>query len=454
MCIIVVKIHNIITFVFYDINKEYIMSKSRRKKNEETKRRFEAIKDLMSTFAMATIAAVAAVTLIPTSPKAEVIKAVALSEEIVYQVSVTDEDNALDLSTLFVVLENQLEYHEQPLNLGENSGYFENLEYNTEYRLSVYGNKGFGQERLDTLMITTEEKVGGTILSVIPKTINFSTTYFVDVSIYDPDSKYISVDLFYGYRSHHDLDLQYSSVAVTSLQMNIELLNIFTTEPIHIYIEGTTSDGKELLDEIWVTPPFSFYSSLYLNYINNEEIGFYIYNDLDIGNINYEMNIYKDNSLIRTDQLILEQNEFDSSDFIISDLSANTTYTFECIATYTNPQTLRQEQETIYQEEITTLDNYSYSYNIELFSTYMEVTILLNDPHDYFQNAYYESYDTSGEHSIYLDGNTYLFTDNGTNKSVTITILIPTASTYQITIGMRNQFNFSVNQIIEIIIFE
>ena len=154
------------------------MSKTRRKKNEETKRRFEAIKDLMSTFAMTTIAVVAAVTLIPTSPKAEVIKVVALSEEIVYQVNVTDEDNALDLSTLFVVLENQLEYYEQSISLGENSGYFDNLEYDTEYRLSVYGNKGFGQERLDTLMITTVEKIGGTILSVTPEKIDFST-YFL-----------------------------------------------------------------------------------------------------------------------------------------------------------------------------------------------------------------------------------------------------------------------------------
>ncbi|MCK5761847.1 MAG: hypothetical protein KAH16_02990 [Candidatus Izimaplasma sp.] len=430
------------------------MSKSRRSKNEETKRRFEAIKDLMSTFAMATVAVVAAVTLIPASPKAEIIKAVALSEEIVYQVNVTDEDNALDLSTLYVVLENQFEFHEQSISMGENSGYFDSLEYNTKYRLSVYGNKGFGQERLDTLMITTGEKIGGTILAVTPDAIDFSANYFVDVSIYDPDSKYISINLYYGYISHHDDNLQYSSIAITSTKANIEIFDIYTSEAFHVYLEGTTSEGTELLDEIWVTPPFELYTSVYMDYINSEAIGFYVYHDVDVGSISYEMNIFKNDLLIRTDQITLEQSGYESNKFVIDELSPNTTYILECITTYTNPQTLRQEQEIIYQEEITTLDIYSYNYVLETFDDYLEVTITLNDPNNYFQNAYYDSYDTSGEHDLYLDSDTYLFIDNGDDKSITFTILLPTTSTYKITIGIRNQFDFSVKQIIEIIIFE
>ena len=425
------------------------MQKSRRKKNEETKRRFDAIKDLMSTFAMTTVAVVAAVTLIPAS-----IKAVPLSEEIVYQVNVTDEDNALDLSTLFVVLENQLEFYEQSISLGENSGYFDSLEYDTEYRLSIYGNKGFGQERLDTLMITTGEKVGGTILSVTPETSGHSTNYLVDVSVYDPDSKYISINLYYGYYSEHHSEFQYSSIAVTSARMNFELFDIYTSEAFHIYLEGTTSEGTELLDEIWVTPPFNLYTSLYMNYINSEAIGFFIYNDMSVGNISYEMNIYKNDLLIRTDQIVLDTNEYEGNEFVIDELSPNTTYAFECIATYTNPQTLRQEQDIIYQEEITTLDVYTYSYSVETFNDYMEVTIILNDPNNYFQNAYYESYDTSGDYDIHIDSETYLLYEHGDEKSVTLTIFIPTTSAYQITIGIRNQFDYSIKQIIDIIIFE
>ncbi len=430
------------------------MTKSRRKKNEESKRRFEAIKDLMSTFAMSTVAVVAAVTLIPASPKAEVIKAVALSEEIVYQVNVTDEDNALDLDTLFVVLENQLEFYEQSVSLGENSGYFDNLEYETEYRLSVYGNKGFGKERLDTLMITTGEKIGGTILSVTPETTHHSTIYSVDVSVYDPDSKYISINLYYGYSWEHDEEIFYSSIPVTSSRMNIELLDIYTSEPFHMYLEGTTHDGNELLDEIWVTPPFELYTSLYMIYKNNEEIGFSLYNDMDVGEISYEMLIYENNDLIRTDQIILENSGHEGSEFVIGELSPNKTYYFECVATYTNPLTTRQEHELIYQEEIITLDDYTYNYSVETIDDYMEVTIILNDPSHNFQTASYESYDTSGDYDMYIGSNTFMFVDNGNDKSVTFTISIPTASAYEITIDIRNQFDYQVRQIIEILIFE
>jgi hypothetical protein len=430
------------------------MSKTRRKKNEEAKRRFEAIKDLMSTFAMTTIAVVAAVTLIPASPKAEVVKAVALSEEIVYQVNVTDEDNALELSTLFVVLENQLEYYEQSVSLGENSGYFDSLEYDTEYRLSVYGNKGFGQDRLDTLMITTGDKIGGTILSVTPEVIDFSTSYIVDVAVNDPESKYSSINLYYGYATEHDIEIHYSSVPVTSSRMDIELFDIFTSEPFHIYLEGTTLEGIELLDEIWVTPPFELYASVHRSYIDSEEIGFSVYSDLGAENIYYEMSIYIGEILIRTDQIILDNSDYGDSEFVIGDLSPNTNYILECIAVYTNPQTLRTEQKNIYQEEITTLDIYSYSYSVETFDEFLEATIVLNDPSNYFDIAYYESYDTSDDFDIFLDGETYMFNDIDNEKSVSFTIFLPTASAYEITIGIRNQFDFSIKKVIDIITFE
>ncbi len=430
------------------------MSKSRRKKNEETKRRFEAIKDLMSTFAMSTVAVVAVVTLIPASPKAEVTKVVALSEEIVYQVNVTDEDNALDLSTLFVVLENQLEYYEQPISVGENSGYFDNLEFDTEYRLSVYGNKGFGQERLDTLMITTKEKIGGTILSVILDTVDFTTSYLVDVSINYPNLKYSSITLYYGYRWEHNTELVYSSIPVLSSRTSIELFDIHTTEPFHIYLEGVTTEGTELLDEIWVTPPYEFYTSLQMNYLNNKEIGFSLYNDLDIGDISYKMDIYRNDLLIRSDRIDLIPGDFHGSEFIIGKLLPSTTYTLRCVATYTNPQTLRQERAVVYEGEVTTLSEYTYSYNIETFPDYWEVSITLNDPSNYFENAYYESYDTSGEYDIFLNSESFLFNDNGNDKSVVFTILIPISSTYQITIDMRNQSDYLIKQVIEIIVNE
>jgi hypothetical protein len=455
MCIIKLKIQHDITYTSLEIiSKEYIMSKSRRNKNEETKRRFEAIKDLMSTFAMSAVAVVAVVTLIPSSPKAEVIKTVALGEEIVYQIHVTDEDNALDTTTLFVVLENQLEYFEQSLSLGENSGYFDNLNYDTEYRLSVYGNKGFGQERLDTLLITTVDKIGATILSVTPVTTDFSTMYSVDVSIYDPNSEYSSIALYYGARWEQGTEIQYSIIPLTSSLINIELSDIHSTEAFHIYIEGITSEGTEVLDEIWVTPPFELFTSIYMNYVSTEEIGFAIYNDIDVGTITYNMNVYTSDSLFKTEKITLSQDDVEGNQFVITQLSPLTTYSFECVATYINPQTLRKEQATVYQEDLTTLDIYSYDYSVETFEGFMEISIQLNDPSAIFNYAYFESYDTSTEYDTYLDGETYILNGTGNDKYVIFTINTPTTSSYQITIGLGSQTNYSAKQVIDIIIFE
>lgn len=428
------------------------MRKSRKQKNEENKRRFEAIKDLMSTFAMATVAVVAAVTLIPASPKAEIIKAVALTDEIVYQVNITDQDNALDLSTVFVVLENQLEYYEQAINLGENSGYFDDLEQDTEYRLSVYGSKGFGQERLDTIKITTKEKIGGTILSVTPDQMDFMTTYYVDISINDPTLVYSSINLYYGYSYEHDSEFFYESILLTSMKEIVELTDIYTHDRFHIYLEATTVEGTEILDEIWVTPPFEMDSSLYVDFINSKQVGFYVYNDMLVENMSYEMNIYKNELFIRSEKIVLQDSLYEGNQFIIDGLLPNTTYNFECIAMYQHPQTLRQETKTIYTQEITTLNTYTYTYTIETLNDYIEITINLDDPNDYFQKAYYESLDTSGEQIMYLDGESYTFNGSLNDKSITFTIDKPISTAYQITIGMQNQNDFLINQIIEIII--
>jgi hypothetical protein len=173
---------------------------------------------------------------------------------------------------------------------------------------------------------------------------------------------------------------------------------------------------------------------------------------MDIENISYEMNIYKNDLFIRTKQIVLTDGLYEGNQFIIDELSSNTTYNFECIATYQNPQTLRQETKIVYSEELTTLDFYTYTYTIEPFEDYIEVTINLDDPNDYFQNAYYESYDTSGEQIIYLDWESYTFNQSLNEKSITFTIYTPTSPAYQITIGMVNQNNYLINQIIEIII--
>lgn len=427
------------------------MSKSRRKtkrqKQEQNKRRFDAIRDLMSTFAMSTVAVVAVVTLIPSSPKAEITKTVALSNEIVYQVQVTDEDNALDLSTLTVVLENQLEYYEHHVLLGEFSGHFENLNSNTEYRLSVYGSKGFGQERLDTLIITTNDRIGGTILSVTPHG-EFDPSYMIDLSVNDPESKYTSFTLYYGYQSEFDDEIVYSSMNVVDPNIPIELLDIFTSEPFHIYLEGTTDDGTELLDEIWVTPPFHLYASVYLEYINKNEIGFYVYGDSEVGEITYEVNVYQNDMIVKSRRFTTSTDYHDGTEIFIDGLHNSSTYFVEVKGYYINPQTLRNEYKILYQEQITTLDQYTYEITYEEVDGNIEVTIVVRDPSHHFQTPYYEAWDTTGEFDVYITGMTYTFINNGDEKSVIFSIPIPNTTSYEVCIGIRNETDFIINQAI------
>ncbi len=424
--------------------------KTRKQKQDEFKRRYDAVKNLMSTFAMSTVAVVAVVTLVPASPQAEIIKTVALSEEIVYQVNVTDEDNALDESTLFVVLENQLEYYEQPISLGENSGYFDNLEDDTQYWLSVYGNKGFGQERLDTELITTREQIGGTILSVTPDIQDHNTNYYVDVSIYDPDLKYSSINLYYGYTWEPGEELTYYEVPINSSRETLELMDIWTDYPFHIYLEGTTIDGNEVLDEIWVTPPYTFNADVYLAYLNNEELKFHVYGDMGVDNLKYNFNIYRGNMLLRTEEYIPEPDDYHGG-YLIEDLLPDTTYVIEVEAVFTNPQTLSREAIIIYNEEHTTIKDYSYDHTITWFDTYIEITVNLNDPFDLFQVAYYETYDTTGDHEMWIEGNVYPFEVNGEDKTITFTFDIPIVESYTIYILMNNQTDNTIIQNIETI---
>lgn len=427
--------------------------KTRRQKNEDLRRRYDSVKNLMSTFAMSTIAVVAAVVLIPASAKAEIIKTVALSDQIVYQVTVTDEEDALDLDTLTIVLENQLEYYEQPLLLGENSGFFDQLKFNTEYRLSVYGSKGFGRERLDTTFITTKEKIGSTILSVTPITDIHNTSYQIDISTYDPENKYSSIQLFYGYQMEPDGELIYNTepILITENRQLVEVFDIWTETPFHIYVEGITVDGPVILDEIWVTPPFQLYASLYLAYYNNDEVVFHPFTDMRVENLEFEMKIYRNNQLIQTDSFIPSNNHNAHEKWIISNLNPDTAYIFECTAVFTNPQTLRTEKQIISTEEYTTTKNFTYTYLLNEKNNTLEVTVNLNDPENVLDIVYFEVLDTTLEFEEYLSGETYFFDIDGEDKFYTFTIILPNVEKYQINIGMRSNTNSYVNEIIEII---
>jgi hypothetical protein len=169
------------------------------------------------------------------------------------------------------------------------------------------------------------------------------------------------------------------------------------------------------------------------------------------GDVRYEMLIYENDQLLRTDSVSLQEASYEHQGFVITDLLPNTSYFFECKAIYQNPQTLREEEQIIYEEELTTLDDYTFTYDLTYFDEYIEITIHINDPNDYFQYAYYEAYDTTDEYDYYLSGQTYIFEILDDDKFITFTINIPTSSSYKIEIGISNQFNYNINQVIDMI---
>ena len=120
--------------------------------------------------------------------------------DVVYQVLVTDEDEALDLSSLKIVLDGQLEDYTYPLSLGLNVGVFEDLRPNTGYQLQVYGNKGYGDEKLAAMRVETNDSSNGAIISYeLIDALDFYLNYEVDILYSDPNGLYQEINLYYTY---------------------------------------------------------------------------------------------------------------------------------------------------------------------------------------------------------------------------------------------------------------
>ena len=347
------------------------------------------------------------------------------------------------------MLENQLEYYEAPLILGENTGYFEGLSADTEYRLSIYGSKGFGQERLDTMKITTKETVGATILDVAPLP-DMESSYLADIKVYDPDNIYTSIHLYYGYAFEPDAEIIYSSFAITEDRMEVTLGDIFTSDSFHVYIEGIKDGQAVLLDEVTIVPLYNFNAYVYLSSITKDSLTFSIYGDMMIENTSYQIDIYTNDILIRTETYIPPDIEDHHSEgYTIINLDNGITYKIEVTANYQDPNTLRNEQKVIYSVEVEMLNSFDINYQINQIDDVYEITINIDDPEDYFQSVYYEVYDTSGEFDSYLEGMVYPLEIFDSDKSITFSITVPSAVSYRITISIQNQDNFAITEVID-----
>lgn len=426
--------------------------KTRKQKNDELRRRYDAIKSMMSTLTMATVTFVAAIVLIPASAKAEIIKVNSSINQITYQVSVTDVEESLDPSTLFVVLENQLEYYEHSVSLGEQNGYFNDLTENTEYNLSVYGNKGFGQERLATTSIKTKEKEGGLILSVSPQQEEHMTSYNVQYAINDPNNVYDSFVLEYIYNSPHEGEEPIKIVKpVLKTETEISLQDIYTDEAFDITLKGLKGTKETILDQIKITPPFIIHASLYQKHITKNTIEFFFYKDYYLDDVTYIINVYQNKEQIQTINIDTTDEEDEHKIITLRDLIQDTEYTVECIAYFFNPQTLTNQEQVVYIENIKTLGFYEITYEYFSDFEYVEVIITVTDPSNYFDQVYYQINDTSSGEELYVFGESILLDIDGEIKTKTLSIFTEHLEQYTIEIELQSQTNYQIYEEVIII---
>lgn len=426
--------------------------RERQKKYKKNRTRLQVFKNLMSSFAMTVGVVVVIVMQIPKSPVADIINVNVFENLVAFEVSVTDEDHALDLSSLKVVLENQFDTYSVPIALGQSSGVFEDLDSNTTYHLQVYGSKGYGDERLASTYVKTKPNDDAVILSYdILEVFEYSLSYDVRVWIGDI-SQYESISLYYGVGFMSEEPQFYESFPITSQDQSFILEDIENYHStVYLYIEGIkTGEDPVILDEVHYDVPFTLSSSFYLQSIDKDRVDFILYGDHYItDNIEYHAKLYRNHNLIETKKINMESSGFEQNvEFSFDRLRILTDYEVEVVATYINPQTLREETISLDVISFTTLGDYELTYEITEEIDYIDVYIELYDPNHYFQVPYFSIYEPSDFHNILYMNQTFSFTPDGNIKYVHFQIDYPSLETYILEIGIYNQTNFLIHHII------
>jgi hypothetical protein len=386
---------------------------------EKMKKRtkMEVFKGLFQSFTMTAIVVVAAVVLIPKSPKASFDEVKAFSHEVVYSLNVTDSDNVVKEDELTVILESQTERFESVVSIGKSFGSFTGLKENTKYNLKVVYNKGFGDEVLAKEIVTTDSDLIAAITSV-----NKTSDSFDYLNIYDIG---ISYGLLEGYS---DFSLKYASIYedypdqifydVLTLSgidetVEIEFYDSGATK-YHLVLEAVFDGNTVIVDEVYISPPFKFNASIFISYYNDKEAAFGVYLEGGIiDGIELYLDVYRGSNKVNEIEYIPSSEESYSSHdhLIVSGLSPETEYSFILRANYVNPDTLREESLEFEQIVITTLPKLDISFEVVEYDSYYEVFVtsknLELDQVSY--EIYY--YDEVNQYWYYLESNYYILSN-------------------------------------------
>jgi hypothetical protein len=422
------------------------------KLNQNKKSRIQILRSWMTSFAVTVTAAIVVITTIPASPIGSIEQVQAFENVISYQISVTDEEQALYPDSLKIVLENQFEYYECPINLGSSAGSFDNLNARTQYTMRIVGNKGFGNENLDTVSISTRPLTGATISGyrLIETLEMYYIDYEIDVLIFDPNLIYEQVNLYYAfiYEQEQGQALEYIPVEILEDASTVLLEGVpnFNTT-IHVYLEATLLNQEIVrLDEIYIHTPFSIEASLYLDQITDRSAGFTLYQSyIETDDLIYTLELQTNGKTVQTKSFSPAPPDSMHSGLSIefTQLKPETDYRLAFFATYTNPYTLVKEKIELDLLEWRTLGSFTYTYTIEELQDTYQVDVSLIDPSHNFQILYYYVYEQNefGEFMVY--SGTVGFTPQGDSKTATLTFQKNWNLPYRIEIGFRSQSTFN-----------
>jgi hypothetical protein len=392
---------------------------SKFKEKLKQRKKFEVLKSIIQAATVTVVAVVAVVVITPKSPKASFDEIKAFSHDLIYQVTVTDEDLVVENDELTLVLKNQLEEYVKTITIGENIGSFTDLNKNTQYDLQVIYDKGFGKEILAQEKVVTSDDLVAAIASVEPSEVPSPHGFLYDIElIYGATDGYSDFQVKYATVYDSDSEIIYNFYYLNPGEDAFSLSFFGSGGGSFLIILEATYEGEIVeVDRVELKPPFELYAFLYLSSYSDTEasLSVYIEQPLDI-EVNYWLEIYRSEELVRRIDYLYTEEQHHGSLMEIDNLRSDSDYKILFKAEYSDPITLRSKEVSVGEVEFQTLPEINYTYTIEEQVDYFSVVI--ESETDLLDMAYYEiyyddngfwMYDSMFTFSYQLVGNKYIY---------------------------------------------
>ncbi|MBU1145849.1 MAG: hypothetical protein KJ971_08385 [Firmicutes bacterium] len=424
------------------------LSEFKLKKQKQTKS--EILKNWLSSFVITVAVVVVAVVYIPKSPVASNLRVTAFTQEVAYFIHVEDEDEAIIDGTLKIILQNQMEYFEYFLTLGDNQGLFYGLNENTDYQVMVLADKGFGLETLAKENVTTLDILKGAIIGIgLDSTVqDYYLSYLCRTFYSDPNIELKNITFKYHYTfPGEEESLDYQTINITSFDQEFLIENIPNYNvTIHLILEGTLqNDEVIILDELSFKTPLYLSASFYLDQVTSNSISVYTYADFQaVPDITYIVFLKKDDKVVK--QIEIENTEdtihYEMPPILFDGLLKDTDYTLELVASYLDPDTSKQVTLVVSTLEARTIGDYTASIVIDKLDTYYSITITVEDPNHFFQNGFYWIYEETIDYDVFVTSLSFDFVPSGNIKTATFIVDLQSYPNYHINLGIRSDSVF------------